>query len=151
MSLRPSVRTPSALPARPESNAKKNLTSVLDREPSGRYSTSGETARRICSLKIRVSTSKEVWEWLRVRACRLGGSGVVPFQYIQSCYTAEVEDLVVRWRLLDAAGDKWSGFSTNRFQTKGLILAQNERWRRGLGMQVARERLLREPSKVANG
>ena len=24
-------------------------------------------------------------------------------------------------------------------QLKGLILAQNERWRRGLGMQVARE------------
>ena len=26
-----------------------------------------------------------------------------------------------------------------QFQLKGLILAQNERWRRGLGMQVARE------------
>ena len=34
---------------------------------------------------------------------------------------------------------------------KGLILAQNERWRRGLGMQVERERFLREPSKVADG
>ncbi len=27
---------------------------------------------------------------------------------------------------------------------KGLILAQNERWRRGLGMQVEREAFLRE-------
>ena len=27
----------------------------------------------------------------------------------------------------------------NRYKLKGLILAQNERWRRGLGMQVARE------------
>lgn len=30
------------------------------------------------------------------------------------------------------------GFMTNQF-LKGLILAQNERWRRGLGMQVERE------------
>jgi len=27
----------------------------------------------------------------------------------------------------------------NRYKLKGLILAQNERWRRGLGMQVVRE------------
>lgn len=27
----------------------------------------------------------------------------------------------------------------NRYKLKGLILAQNERWRRGLGMQVERE------------
>ena len=26
-----------------------------------------------------------------------------------------------------------------QYQLKGLILAQNERWRRGLGMQVERE------------
>ncbi len=29
--------------------------------------------------------------------------------------------------------------SMKQFQLKGLILAQNERWRRGLGMQVARQ------------
>ena len=40
-----------------------------------------------------------------------------------------------------------SGFST----TESLILAQNERWRRGLGMQVERESFLREVSTVANG
>ena len=34
---------------------------------------------------------------------------------------------------------------------ESLILAQNERWRRGLGMQVEREKFLRELSKVANG
>ena len=34
---------------------------------------------------------------------------------------------------------------------KGLILAQNERWRRGLGMQVERESLLREASRAAKG
>jgi hypothetical protein len=34
---------------------------------------------------------------------------------------------------------------------KGLILAQNERWRRGLGMQVERERVRKNPSKVAKG
>ena len=34
---------------------------------------------------------------------------------------------------------------------KGLILAQNERWRRGLGMQVERESFLRGVSKVAKG
>ena len=33
------------------------------------------------------------------------------------------------------------------FQLKGLILAQNERWRRGLGMQVVRE----TPSGVDSG
>jgi hypothetical protein len=31
----------------------------------------------------------------------------------------------------------WSELSI--YQLKGLILAQNERWRRGLGMQVERE------------
>ena len=34
-------------------------------------------------------------------------------------------------------------------QLKGLILAQNERWRCGLGMQVVRESL--RASKAANG
>ena len=36
----------------------------------------------------------------------------------------------------------WSssdGRLVNRYKLKGLILAQNERWRRGLGMQVVRE------------
>ena len=36
----------------------------------------------------------------------------------------------------------WSsldGWLVNRYKLKGLILAQNERWRRGLGMQVERE------------
>ena len=31
------------------------------------------------------------------------------------------------------------GASGKQYQLKGLILAQNERWRRGLGMQVARQ------------
>ena len=34
---------------------------------------------------------------------------------------------------------------------KGLILAQNERWRRGLGMQVEREVFLRENGKRQTG
>ena len=33
---------------------------------------------------------------------------------------------------------EWSWWSKHT-QVKGLILAQNERWRRGLGMRVARE------------
>ena len=40
---------------------------------------------------------------------------------------------------------------SEKTQLKGLILAQNERWRRGLGMQVERERSLRGLSKVAKG
>ena len=36
-------------------------------------------------------------------------------------------------------------------QLEGLILAQNERWRRGLGMQVERESSLRGASTAANG
>jgi hypothetical protein len=35
---------------------------------------------------------------------------------------------------------KFSGRSFKHTQLKGLILAQNERWRRGLGMQVVRQR-----------
>jgi hypothetical protein len=35
------------------------------------------------------------------------------------------------------------------FQVKGMILAQNERWRRGLGMQVERRALLREGDRAA--
>jgi len=38
-----------------------------------------------------------------------------------------------------------------KFQLKGLILAQNERWRRGLGMQIERERVRKDPSKVVKG
>ena len=40
---------------------------------------------------------------------------------------------------------------TSFLQLEGLILAQNERWRRGLGMQVERESHLRETSKAAKG
>ena len=36
------------------------------------------------------------------------------------------------------------------FLSESLILAQNERWRRGLGMQVERESFLRETSTAAN-
>ena len=36
------------------------------------------------------------------------------------------------------------------YKLKGLILAQNERWRRGLGMQVERESLARGRT-AANG
>jgi len=36
-------------------------------------------------------------------------------------------------------------------QVEGLILAQNERWRRGLGMQVERETGGNSWSKVAKG
>ena len=34
------------------------------------------------------------------------------------------------------------GEPVKQYQLKGLILAQNERWRRGLGMQVARQAFL---------
>ena len=37
------------------------------------------------------------------------------------------------------------------FSTESLILAQDERWRRALYMQVERDRDLRVPSRVANG
>ena len=37
------------------------------------------------------------------------------------------------------------------FTMESLILAQNERWRRGLGMQVERERGGNSSSRVANG
>jgi hypothetical protein len=37
------------------------------------------------------------------------------------------------------------------FIMKGLILAQNERWRRGLGMQVERESGGNSASRVAKG
>ena len=37
------------------------------------------------------------------------------------------------------------------FPMESLILAQDERWRRALYMQVVRERDLRIPSRVANG
>ena len=46
--------------------------------------------------------------------------------------------------------------SVQAYFLKGLILAQNERWRRGLGMQVEREFAIgsfgrRERRKAANG
>ncbi len=42
-------------------------------------------------------------------------------------------------------------FSDQVLFMESLILAQNERWRRGLGMQVERESSLRGVSKVAKG
>ena len=35
-----------------------------------------------------------------------------------------------------------TGGDMEKYKLKGLILAQNERWRRGLGMQVERERVI---------
>ena len=46
---------------------------------------------------------------------------------------------------------QWVEFLYEYIHMESLILAQNERWRRGLGMQVERERIFRGPSKVANG
>ena len=43
------------------------------------------------------------------------------------------------------------GIQADSLTTESLILAQNERWRRGLGMQVERESGLRTVSRVANG
>ncbi len=42
-----------------------------------------------------------------------------------------------KWPMVPQGTDRLS-----IFQLKGLILAQNERWRRGLGMQVARQAVL---------
>ena len=44
---------------------------------------------------------------------------------------------------------QWTALNKS-FPTESLILAQNERWRRGLGMQVERERGGNPLSKVAN-
>ena len=46
--------------------------------------------------------------------------------------------LPLRWGRQESFGRLGRGGSANT-QLKGLILAQNERWRRGLGMQVERE------------
>ncbi len=49
------------------------------------------------------------------------------------------------WLAVCGLGDDWSlvasGLSSwqQAYKLKGLILAQNERWRRGLGMQVVRK------------
>ena len=40
---------------------------------------------------------------------------------------------------LDLSRFRFTAELLNRYKLKGLILAQNERWRRGLGMQVVRE------------
>ena len=40
---------------------------------------------------------------------------------------------------LDLSRFRFTAELLNRYKLKGLILAQNERWRRGLGMQVARD------------
>ena len=40
---------------------------------------------------------------------------------------------------LDLSRFRFTAELLNRYKLKGLILAQNERWRRGLGMQVERE------------
>jgi hypothetical protein len=46
---------------------------------------------------------------------------------------------------------KVEGNRQEKNQLKGLILAQSERWRRGLGMQVERENGLRFMSRAAQG
>ena len=57
----------------------------------------------------------------------------------------------ISWARRPVAVGRWKGSPSgcwrriwvteqDKIQAKGLILAQNERWRRGLGMQVERER-----------
>ena len=43
-------------------------------------------------------------------------------------------------QLIHAGGLRFARMISGFFTTESLILAQNERWRRGLGMQVERER-----------
>ena len=49
-----------------------------------------------------------------------------------------VKPVIIRTTLLEIPHMGISG--RLNIQTESLILAQNERWRRGLGMQVVRER-----------
>ena len=66
--------------------------------------------------------------------------------------------------LLSASAESFGALHTNngaavtsvmaapaRFKLESLILAQNERWRSALDMQVVRESHLRVMSKVADG
>ena len=53
------------------------------------------------------------------------------------------------WQIRSRSG-RGNSISEMRITVKGLILAQNERWRRGLGMQVERE-LVAILGKVAKG
>ena len=55
--------------------------------------------------------------------------------------------LTARAGSADGATQAIQGF----FPTESLILAQDERWRCALYMQVVRERSLRGPSRAANG
>ena len=51
-----------------------------------------------------------------------------------------IQVCLIRWNLrLGSASAEFNGFHRCKQKfLKGLILAQNERWRRGLGMQVER-------------
>jgi hypothetical protein len=90
----------------------------------------------------------------RVRPCRRSLQGILTF------YLAHSSVIWLSGREVIRCGGRPRGFlrkiarlgpRQEKYQAKGLILAQNERWRRGLGMQVERERFLRKPSKVADG
>ena len=69
----------------------------------------------------------------------------------KQCYQlvlAKVFELTVNANSLDP--QPWT-LNQICFQLKGLILAQNERWQRGLGMQVERQVFLRKDGGAANG
>ena len=67
---------------------------------------------------------------LACRGCKTAGSEVRPVFFLNPLGRGSAPDGMTRFSEKD-----WK--ETDSF-VKGLILAQNERWRRGLGMQVER-------------
>jgi hypothetical protein len=73
------------------------------------------------------------------------------------CYRFEAESLRLRESSGVCCTNKRGALIGNvsmclaRFKLESLILAQNERWRSALDMQVERESRLRVTSKVAHG
>jgi hypothetical protein len=64
------------------------------------------------------------------------------------CAPCEPHIEVTEKTLVNCLGAR-QGLQEQIFKPKGLILAQNERWRRGLGMQVEREKVRKDLSKAA--
>jgi hypothetical protein len=70
----------------------------------------------------------------------------VPQRFLRALASDQVKTSQTFWRVYRP---KTASAAIIEQLMKGLILAQNERWRRGLGMQVEREFPLRGNSSVA--
>lgn len=94
-----------------------------------------------------IELSEELWRTrFLIELCYLDDRKIVwcVNMFSSNLSVTKVLSILQRWRMFD------QNSQLSNFQLESLILAQNERWRHGLGMQVERTTSVESSGRVRN-